>query len=140
MNTQKKRRPASVISLHRAYCDICRRAMKPGRESAQEIGARVHRACLQKSTRRQLNESKCHDLWLEAYSMLCRKMPAPRESIIPLACEYIGRLSLENYLEFVRRASLMVAQQSLPDEVKSDLIELLARVESDMIRLMAEAD
>ena len=34
----------------------------------------------------------------------------------------------------------MVAQQSLPDEVKSDLIELLARVESDMIRLMAEAD
>lgn len=137
MNTQK-RRPASVTSLHRAYCDICKRPI--GQASAQEIRARVHRACLKKEARERLNESKSHDLWLEAYSMLCRKVPAPRESIIPLACEYIGRMSPENYLEFVRRASLMVAKQNLPDEVKHDLVELLSRVESDMIRLMAEVD
>ncbi len=140
MNTQKRQKTASVIDLHRAYCEICQRPMKTGRESAQEIGASVHRVCLKRQTRRRLNESKCHELWLEAYSMLCRKVPAPRQSIIPLASEYIGRMSQENYLEFVKRAALMVAEQTLPDEVKHDLIELLTRVESDMIRLMADVD
>lgn len=138
MNTQK-RRPASIIGLHRAYCDICKRPIA-GQASAQEIRAHVHLACLQKETRQRLNESKCHDLWLEAYTMLCRKVPTPRQTIIPLACEYIGRMSLKNYLEFVQRAVLMVAEQPLSDEVKADLTGQLERVASEMTRLMAETD
>lgn len=140
MNTQKKRqrqRLASVINLHRAYCEICGCAMKPGLESAQEISARVHRVCLQKKTHRELNASKCHDLWLEAYSVLCQTMP---QTAIPLAREYINRLSMENYIDFVKRATLLVAKQPLSGQVKADLTGRLQKIASEMTRLMAEID
>jgi len=122
---QDKGTPCQVLSLFTNTCEFCGFPIKPGPEFEDESSVHAHRHCLRQSIHNEAVASECHDLWLEAYAMLCSGLPDPETDVIPLAQEYADRLDPKGYQDFLTHAVLLVEGRVLPYESKQDMVRIL---------------
>jgi len=128
-------KPRQVLPLFANVCSLCGFPIRPGPGFEDGSQAHAHRLCLKLSVHDEAVASECHDLWLDAYALLCRGLPQAETDIIPLATEYQDRLHPDGYLDFLARALGMIANQALPDNDKQGLIRRVSAIRDKITEL-----
>lgn len=128
-------------SSTRLICKLCNQPIHFGAEYKHESEAGVHRRCMKSDAHQCAINSRAHEIWLDAYSALCRALPKPLTEIIELFKRYWipGSVTMFDYIKCLDQALKLVEKSSLTDDEKSTLAKTVSGLR-DKIRRLASAD
>lgn len=120
-------------------CSHCGKPIPPGPDYEAESRAGAHRACMQGEMHALWVESRCNEIWVTAYRLLCQSVPSPEVSVLPLAAEYRGRFRPADCLEFLDRAISLISQVLPVEGPGPELAEQLRRLRGEIVALVSSA-